>query len=893
MTALSQSQPILRAKVMNINELNDDCLKIVFSFIPFGELLADRRVCKDWKQVIDDYLSNITHFTYNQSINGNNKDNELTLASDLDSDDNLSNVTHFSYNLNGNDGITDVNLPRFGRCLQLMPKLTSLSITGVQPFDPMIKILVAKCPHITRLYMKCVNEEVSVSAKCIEQLVAAYPALTHLDVPNCDVDDSVIKIVATRLPRLVRFNFGTDWELNEYYRLGYGFTGQTLRYISATTKTLMIGDSESNDQMVIESLMAGPARQHILVLKIHLNELKYLSTICDNMPQLREFYCSFNGGDIRPSGGVDNVGCVRHLQSLTSLEALELSDECRTHCSYPCHSLYTLRSLTDAISGLSRLKVLRLLDHNNWHRKRESIDPLLAQLNTYCPDLTELGISAGLFDLKAKSYRLIGELNLPVLTIQDDRYPYGDYEDSVRHNVSNDDVVDLLKATTSMRRFRVENCSVVDNEAVKACLEVLATRIMNINELNDDCLKTVFSFIPFGELLADRRVCKDWKQVIGVQPTDAMVEVLVSKCAHITRLNLKAVSAYKCITYEGIDRLVTAYPSLTHLDLTNCPMTDRTVECVATRLSQLVRFNFGTDRQHYPDLRLDANFTGQTLSHISAKTKTLVIGESADEHHQQIQSLMAGPARQHVLVLKIHLNELKHLSTICDQMPQLREFYCSFNGGDINNGVNNIGSVRHIQRLRNLEALELVDDCRIGCSDCHSLYTLESLTVAISGLSRLKVLRLLDYKGWHLHKESIDPLLAQLKTYCPHLVELGLSSGLLDLRAQSYRLIGKLNLPVLTIQDDRCRSLQYWRKTTETLYLTNDDVVDLLKATTNMRRFRVENSPLIDREAVKACLEVLATRSRRRIELIFVKIKNITPEMSEFTVPPNVSLVFI
>ncbi|CAG2108362.1 unnamed protein product, partial [Medioppia subpectinata] len=462
--------------IMNINELNDDCLKIVFSFIPFGELLADRRVCKDWKQVIDDYLSNITHFTYNQSINGNNKDNELTLASDLDSDDNLSNVTHFSYNLNGNDGITDVNLPRFGRCLQLMPKLTSLSVTGVQPFDPMIKVLVAKCPHISRLYMKCVNEEVSVSAKGIEQLVAAYPALTHLDVPNCDVDDSVIKIVATRLPRLVRFNFGTDWELNEYYRLGYGFTGQTLRYISATTKTLMIGDSESNDQMVIESLMAGPARQHIRVLKIHLNELKYLSTICDNMPQLREFYCSFNGGDIRPTGDVDNVGYVRHLQSLTSLEALELSDECRTHCSYPCHSLYTLRSLTEAISGLSRLKVLRLFDHNNWHRKRESIDPILAQLKRYCPDLTELGISAGLFDLKAQSYRLIGELNLPVLTIQDDRYPYGDYDDSVRHSVSNDDVVDLLKATTSMRRFRVENCSVIDNEAVKACLEVLATR---------------------------------------------------------------------------------------------------------------------------------------------------------------------------------------------------------------------------------------------------------------------------------------------------------------------------------------------------------------------------------------------------------------------------------
>ncbi|CAG2118692.1 unnamed protein product [Medioppia subpectinata] len=428
---------------MNINELNDDCLKIVLSFIPFGELLADRRVCKDWQQVIDDYLSHVIHFAYNPSFNGN-------------------------------DGKSDVNLPRFGRYLQLMPKLTSFSVTGVQPLDPMIKILVAKCANITRLYMKGVYEVVSITVKGIEQLVTAYPALTHLDVPNCDVNDRMIEIVATRLTRLVRFNFGTDWELHNDYRLGAGFTGQTLRYISATTKSLMIGESEGNDQTVIESLMAGPARQHVLALKIHLNELKHLSTICDQMPQLREFYCNFDGGDI--SGDVNNIGCVSHVQKLQNLEVLEVSDDGRNHCYSGCYSLYTLRSLTHAISGLSRLKVLRLLDHDNWHLNKESIDPLLGQLKRYCPDLTEFGVSAGLFDLKAKSYRLIGELNLPVVTIQDDRIPNGWYDDIETHYVSNDDVVDLLKATTNMRRFRVENCSEIDKEAVKACLEVLATR---------------------------------------------------------------------------------------------------------------------------------------------------------------------------------------------------------------------------------------------------------------------------------------------------------------------------------------------------------------------------------------------------------------------------------
>lgn len=99
-----------------------------------------------------------------------------------------------------------------------------------------------------------------------------------------------------------------------------------------------------------------------------------------------------------------------------------------------------------------------------------------------------------------------------------------------------------------------------------------------------------------------------------------------------------------------------------------------------------------------------------------------------------ITSLTCSHAK-HITVLKLHLIKLKALETICQHLTQLKELYISFNGGDINTQQNNVGVVKHLSRLKQLEVLELVDDGRHHCgiNGCQSVYTSTTLTDAIRG----------------------------------------------------------------------------------------------------------------------------------------------------------------
>ncbi|CAG2103566.1 unnamed protein product [Medioppia subpectinata] len=471
---------------------------------------------------------------------------------------------------------------------------------------------------------------------------------------------------------------------------------------------------------------------------------------------------------------------------------------------------------------------------------------------------------------------------------------------------------------------------------------------MNINALNDDCLSTIFSYIPLKQLILGRRVCTHWRQTIdnyltnerhlvynqsingtkrdqyfykykdnvealldlnqfeccvqlmpkltaltlrGIKANDAMLPIMATNCPNITRLHV--LSGEESLTFVGFKYLCRKYPLLTHLDLPNCQLDDDLIHIIATSLHELTHFNFATDRNRAVRNYRLSRFTGQTLRHIAPRIRSLMIGESMYWDEQLIQSLMTSAVRHTVTTLQIHLIKLKSLRAICDGMPQLREFYCSFNGGDINTHENNVGCVRHLHQLKNLEALELIDDGRHHCgiNGCHSVYTLSTLMEAVNGMSRLRVLRLIDFDNWHSQKPNIDPLLAELKRFCPHLVEFAISAGLFQLKTESYGLIGLLDVPTLTIQGDSSLQVADPPYSSKHNYLTNEVVVDLLKATKSLRRLKVENSQQIDEEAINGCLEVSAARSRRQIELIFCNIRLNSVSQITTKLPENVSLV--
>ncbi|CAG2164594.1 unnamed protein product [Oppiella nova] len=440
---------------MNINDLNDDCLSIIFSYIPLKQLFIDRRVCRHWRQTIDNLVANERHLVYNQAINGTKRD-------------------QYFYKYKDNvDSLLDLN--QFECVVQLMPKLTALTLNGIKANDAMLPIVATSGANITRLHL--MSGEESLTFVGFKYLVRRFPGLTHLDLPNCQLDDDLIHIITTNLHQLVHLNFGTDRNRAlKNYRLSR-FTGHTLRHIGPRIRSLMIGESMYWDEQLVQSLMASSAR-HVTTLRIHLIKLKALRTVCEGMPQLKHFYCSFNGGDINTHE--NNVGCVRHLQRLHSLEVLELIDDGRHHCGINgCYSVYTLDALMEAMNGMSQLKVLRLIDFDNWHSFKPNIDPLLSELRRFCPNLRELGISAGLFQLKAESYGLIGLLNVSVLTVQGDScLNVGEgLNHSNKHNYLTDEVVvELLKSSPGMRRLKVENCVFVGEEAIAGCLQESATR---------------------------------------------------------------------------------------------------------------------------------------------------------------------------------------------------------------------------------------------------------------------------------------------------------------------------------------------------------------------------------------------------------------------------------
>lgn len=126
---------------------------------------------------------------------------------------------------------------------------------------------------------------------------------------------------------------------------------------------------------------------------------------------------------------------------------------------------------------MPRLRVLRLLDFDNWHSSKPSIDHLLSSLKHLCPDLTELAVSAGLLQLKTESYGLITMLGVSRLTVQGDtslvELPT---HSSKQDYLTGEVVVDLLHNNPNLVWLKVENCRQMSEEKVQTLLEIASQR---------------------------------------------------------------------------------------------------------------------------------------------------------------------------------------------------------------------------------------------------------------------------------------------------------------------------------------------------------------------------------------------------------------------------------
>lgn len=459
---------------MNINELNYDCFSHILSMIPFNELIEKRLVCKLWCETIETFITNKRHFVYTNDINSSKK-NAITDHTDGHSNGQSEGEEDNKYFFKYHNRLRALlDLEQFDNCLKMMPNLHSLTMDGVYINDAMLPIMAFRCPKITKL--KFINQTETLSLVGLNLLVRKFPLITHLDMPNCQLDDDAVFMIAMNLKNLIHFNFSKDRDKSS--RLSR-FTGCTLKYLGPRIDSLHIGEPIYWDQQLVKSIVTSNAR-NISVLSIHLVKLKDLKDICDSMIQLKEFYLSFNGGDI--NSFERNIGCVRYISKLINLEILVIIDDGRHHCNgiNGCHSLYTAPALSEIVQKCTKLRCLNLLDYDNWHSKVPMVDDVLRDIKVHCPNLSTFGISAGLFELRKESYSLIIDMNLKKLNLQGDlelqQMNTGSGRNGRKNNLNDQVIIKLCKSNNILTCLMVSNSNLITNESLEACFEMARRR---------------------------------------------------------------------------------------------------------------------------------------------------------------------------------------------------------------------------------------------------------------------------------------------------------------------------------------------------------------------------------------------------------------------------------
>ena len=105
---------------------------------------------------------------------------------------------------------------------------------------------------------------------------------------------------------------------------------------------------------------------------------------------------------------------------------------------------------------------------------------------------------------------------------------------------------------------------------------------MNINDLNDDCLKQVFSWLSFRDKVKCERVCKLWKLIIEEVLTQQLT-IKISNC----------FQGFKSITlFAFLQKVNEKCFNLKAIDLNDNEIDEKSLDIVFNRFHRLTKFSF-------------------------------------------------------------------------------------------------------------------------------------------------------------------------------------------------------------------------------------------------------------------------------------------------------------
>ena len=311
---------------MNINDLNDDCLKQVFSWLSFRDKVKCQRVCKLWKTIIFQVFTQQLFFKTTDSFERCTSET-LSLV--------LKKVIKYCINLKAieiNDSSIDENI------LQMVfNKLKRLNVLWLRNRENFNKSLL-------KVFINCKN-----SVK-----------LTELHISNQNIDDNSLEVVIKNCPHLKFLNVSKNDNI----------TGKSsLQYLSSSLKSLDISECRYIREDGFQCLISGEGT--------NLSELKFgtyvskqiIENISKNLKSLTKLHIN---AYYYPKSFISD--------DLSSISRLERLEHLYVHNLLPLLQNNFDNTFSQILIGLNKLKTLSLI-------VTQISDNSLKYLAKYCPKL--------------------------------------------------------------------------------------------------------------------------------------------------------------------------------------------------------------------------------------------------------------------------------------------------------------------------------------------------------------------------------------------------------------------------------------------------------------------------------------------------------------------------